>query len=264
MTLSLQDVTFGYRAGAPTVSGVSFEVEPGRTLALVGESGSGKSTVARLVMGLLRPWSGAIAFDGQRLEALGERERRPWRRVMQMVFQDPGGSLNPRRTVLQSVGEAFAIHPEAAGGKSVIPSSGRGRGWGQQVEHGVLELLERVGLGRDHLHRYPHEFSGGQRQRISIARALAPRPKLLVLDEPTSALDVSVQAQILNLLVELQRDLQMGYLFITHDMGVVAHMADAVGVMQRGQLVELGAAEQVLERPSHEYTRALLDSVLAD
>ncbi|MBM3463493.1 MAG: ABC transporter ATP-binding protein [Armatimonadetes bacterium] len=227
------------------VDEVSFEISRGDTFALVGESGSGKSTMARLVMGLLQPENGEVVFDGQRIDHLDERARRPFRRRMQMVFQDPGGSLNPRRTVRETLCEPFVIHQPGQ----------------RDLDEKVLALVSRVGLSGEHLDRYPHEFSGGQRQRISIARALALNPEFIVLDEPTSALDVSVQAQILNLLQDLQRDLGLTYLFISHDIAVVAHLSDHVGVMRQGRLVEVGPADQVLHAPSDPYTRALLDSI---
>jgi ABC-type oligopeptide transport system ATPase subunit len=236
--------------GAPlrAVNEVSLTVRRGETYALVGESGSGKSTLARLVMGLLEPSAGSIRFDGQQLEKLGASQKLALRRRMQMVFQDPGASLNPRKTVRDVLFEPFIIHQPGVHSKA-------------QLEERATELLETVGLAHEHLGRYPHQFSGGQRQRIAVARALALSPEFLVLDEPTSALDVSVQAQILNLLTDLQRTLGLTYLLITHDMGVVAYLADRVGVMHRGRLVEEGDAEQVLHKPQQTYTQLLLSSI---
>jgi len=249
MLLDVRDVAIVYGKHR-AVDGVSFSVERGQTYALVGESGSGKSSLARAVMGLVPVAGGEIVLDGTRLDALSERQRRPYRRRLQMVFQDPGASLNPRRTILQTLTEPFVIHePSMAAAER---------------DRRAAEMVERVGLSPEHLRRYPHEFSGGQRQRLSLARALALRPDLLVLDEPTSALDVSVQAQILNLLVDLQRDLGLTCLFITHDLAVVAHMADFVGVMKSGRLVETGDAREVLGSPREAYTRNLLDSIPAD
>lgn len=245
--LVVRDLRFRYPGSARwIVDDVSLEVEAGGTFALVGESGSGKSTLVRLVMGLLRPQEGTIVFDDVRLERMTESERRPRRAEMGMVFQDPAGSFNPRRTILQALAEPFEIHRR---------EMKRG-----EIADEALHMLETVGLGGDHLNRYPHELSGGQRQRVSIARALALRPRLVLLDEPTSALDVSVQAQILNLLLELQRSLGLAYLFVSHDLAVVAYMADTIGVMQGGRLVETARTESLLAAPRTDYTRALLDA----
>ncbi len=233
----------------PTVDDVSLEVESGRTFALVGESGSGKSTLLRLVMGLLDPIGGEIHFAKRRVDKMTPVERRPLRAEMAMVFQDPAASLNPRRTVFQALSEPFEVHRENT------PRS--------QIEEEAVHLLETVGLHADHLVRFPHELSGGQRQRVSIARALALRPKLLLLDEPTSALDVSVQAQVLNLLVELQRSLSLAYLFVSHDLAVVAHIADTIGVMQAGRLVESAPTRALLAEPRTDYTRDLLNAFCA-
>jgi len=228
------------------VDGVSFTVERGETLGLVGESGSGKSTLSRTVLQLLEPTSGSIRFEGREIAGLSRREMRPLRREMQMVFQDPYASLNPRKRVGQIVGDPLRLQGEASGAEL------RGR---------VQELLGKVGLSPEHYDRYPHEFSGGQRQRIGIARALALRPKLIVADEPVSALDVSIQAQIVELLDDLQEEFGLTYVFVAHDIGVVRHVSDRIAVMYKGEIVEEGPADQVCERPSHPYTEALLAAV---
>jgi len=227
------------------VDDVSVAVGPGETLALVGESGCGKTTVARAVLQLVRPTAGSIRFQGKDLSTLGSRERRALRRDAQVVFQDPYSSLNPRMTVHDLVAEPLRVHVSLSA---------------SDLEARVLSLLEMVGLGTQHLWRRSHEFSGGQCQRIAIARALALEPKLLVLDEPTSALDVSVQARILFLLDELQRDLKIAYLFIAHDLAVVKAMAHSIAVMYLGRLVEQGPASLVFADPRHPYTVALLGS----
>ncbi len=229
------------------VDGVSFEIARGRTFSLVGESGSGKSTVARLIVGLYAPTRGAVAFDGRDLGRLSRAEQRPLRRRMQMIFQDPYASLNPRWRVASIIAEPIRAHRLAAGRRAR-----RAR---------VDELLRQVGLAPADGDRYPHEFSGGQRQRISIARALASAPEFLICDEPTSALDVSVQAQILNLMRELQQRLGLIYLFISHNLAVVAHMSDEVGVMYLGAIVERAPARTLFARPRHPYTKLLLDTV---
>jgi oligopeptide transport system ATP-binding protein len=228
------------------VDGVSVGIAPGETMGLVGESGSGKSTLGRLILRLLEPTSGRIVFDGRDLATLGRHEMRQLRRQMQIVFQDPYASLNPRMRVGAIVGEGIEIHKLA---------KGRAR------QERLVELLRMVGLEADALDRYPHEFSGGQRQRIGIARALAVNPRFLVLDEPVSALDVSIQAQIINLLQDLQEQLNLTYLFIAHDLRVVEHISRRVAIMYLGKIVELGTSEQIYTNARHPYTRALLSAV---
>ena len=218
----------------------------GETLGLVGESGCGKSTLCRTVLQLLEPTSGSVRFEGREIAGLSRRQMRPLRREMQMVFQDPYASLNPRKRVGQIVGDPLKLQGVASGG---------------ELRRQVQELLERVGLSSEHYNRYPHEFSGGQRQRIGIARALALKPKLIVADEPVSALDVSIQAQIVNLLDDLQDELGLTYVFVAHDIGVVRHVSDRIAVMHEGKIVEEGPADQVCEHPSHPYTKTLLAAV---
>ena len=230
------------------VDGVSFTIERGRTLALVGESGCGKSTVARLLVGLYAPTRGAVMFDGQATDAARKAgELRTLRRRMQMIFQDPYASLNPRWKVLDIVGEPLREHGLFSG-----PDELRGK---------VGDLLASVGMAAADGEKFPHQFSGGQRQRISIARALATQPEFLVCDEPTSALDVSVQAQVLNIMKDLQRSRGLTYLFISHNLAVVRHVSDQVGVMYLGRLVELSDKAELFARPRHPYTRMLLDAI---
>ncbi|HEX2045896.1 MAG TPA: ATP-binding cassette domain-containing protein [Gaiellaceae bacterium] len=228
------------------VDGVSFEITHGRTLGLVGESGSGKSTTGYCILQLMKPTSGSVRFDGKELTELPREELRRMRREMQIVFQDPYSSLDPRMTVGNIVAEPLEVH-----------GIGTRRSRGETVRR----LLEVVGFNPNYTNRYPHEFSGGQRQRIGIARALALNPKLIVCDEPVSALDVSIQAQILNLLKDLQRDFGLTYLFISHDLAVVRTMSDEIAVMNQGELVEVGPAEQVYLNPKDEYTKALFTAV---
>ena len=228
------------------VDGVSFSVARGETLGLVGESGSGKSTLSRTILQLLEPSSGSVRFDGREIAGLSRRQMRPLRAQMQMVFQDPYSSLNPRKRIGQIVGEPLRIQGVLSGREL------RGR---------VHGLLERVGLSAAHYQRYPHEFSGGQRQRVGIARALALEPKLVIADEPVSALDVSIRAQILDLLAELQDEFGLTYVFVAHDIGVVRHVSDRIAVMHDGKIVEQGPADQVCERPSDPYTKTLLAAV---
>ena len=229
------------------VDDVSFTVEEGTTVGLVGESGSGKTTIGRALLKLTPATSGQALFRGKDILPLPENEFRPLRGEMQMIFQDPFGSLNPRHTIFQIIGEALEIH---------FPELSR-----KDREARVADLLKKVGLKPEMMHRYPHEFSGGQRQRIGIARALAVEPKFIVCDEPVSALDVSVQAQIVNLLQDLQEQLGLTYLFIAHDLAVVEHISDSVLVMHHGKIVEAAPAEQIYEAPQHEYTRKLLAAV---
>jgi oligopeptide/dipeptide ABC transporter ATP-binding protein len=237
--------------GRPTsfvraVDGVSFHVDPGETLALVGESGCGKSTVSRLVLRLIEPDAGSISFEGRDLLALDANELRAFRRQAQIIFQDPYASLNPRMTVGQILGEPLALH-------GLVPAA--------QRRARIEELLRLVGLEPRVARRYPHEFSGGQRQRIAIARALAVEPKLIICDEPVSALDVSIRSQILNLLRDLQDRLGLSYIFVSHDLAVVKHIADRVAVMNLGGIVETAETEALFAAPRHPYSRALLSAI---
>jgi oligopeptide/dipeptide ABC transporter ATP-binding protein len=237
----------GRVAGAiRAVDGVSFDVRRGETLGLVGESGSGKTTTGRAILRLIEPTAGSVQFDGRDVLAMNGREMRAFRRRAQIVFQDPFGSLNPRMTVGDTLREVLLVHRLAAR---------------NQLDARISQVLDLVGLLPAHANRYPHEFSGGQRQRIGIARALAVEPDLIICDEPVSALDVSVQAQVLNLLADLQARLDLAMLFIAHDLGVIEHVSDRVAVMYLGRIVELAPARQLVDSPRHPYTRALLSAV---
>ena len=228
------------------VDGISFDLKPKQTLGLVGESGCGKTTAGRTIIRLLEPTGGEVLFNGNNLARLSPADLRVERRNMQIIFQDPYSSLNPRMTAGAIVGEALAIHGVARGA---------------ELRSRVHELLKRVGLQAEHMDRYPHEFSGGQRQRIGIARAIALNPRFIVCDEPVSALDVSIQAQVINLLENLQEEFDLSYLFIAHDLSMVRHISDRVAVMYLGKIVEIGSRDELFENPLHPYTFALLSAV---
>ncbi|HEY6771679.1 MAG TPA: dipeptide ABC transporter ATP-binding protein [Solirubrobacterales bacterium] len=233
-------------ASVKAVDDVSLTLREGETLGLVGESGCGKSTLCRTLVQLLEPTSGSVKYNGRELVGLSRRNLRPVRREIQMIFQDPYASLNPRKRVGQIIGDPIHLHGLASG---------------NQLRREVQELMERVGLQPEHYNRYPHEFSGGQRQRIGIARALALRPKLIIADEPVSALDVSIQAQIINLLEDLQDEFDLSYIFVAHDLGVVRHVSDRIAVMYLGKIVERSPADLLYDRPVHPYSVALLSAV---
>ncbi|MGP9018803.1 ABC transporter ATP-binding protein [Streptomyces sp. BR1] len=243
-----QGILFKKQIGAvKAVDGVSFDLYQGETLGIVGESGCGKSTVAKLLMTLERATAGEVFYKGQDITKLSGRALKAVRRNIQMVFQDPYTSLNPRMTVGDIIGEPFEIHPEVA------PKGDRRKR--------VQELLDVVGLNPEYINRYPHQFSGGQRQRIGIARGLALNPEIIICDEPVSALDVSVQAQVINLMEKLQDEFNLSYIFIAHDLSIVRHISDRVGVMYLGKMAEIGTDEEIYEHPTHPYTQALLSAV---
>jgi len=250
LALELDQLDVAYRVRGidrQVLRGVSLAVRPGETVGLVGESGCGKSTTARLVTRLIEPTSGSINFDGVEIAGLKRRQLKPLRREMQMIFQDPYSSLNPRKTVGSIIGEPFQIHGVEKDEK--------------KRKRLVQDLMDTVGLNPEHYNRLPHQFSGGQRQRIGVARAIALKPKLIVADEPVSALDVSIQAQVINLLRDLQRELGLTIIFIAHDLSVVRHVCDRVAVMYLGKIVEMASSEDLYGHPRHPYTGALLSAV---
>ncbi|MFD9592840.1 ABC transporter ATP-binding protein [Kitasatospora sp. NPDC059973] len=243
-----QGIVFKKQVGAvKAVDGISFELRKGETLGIVGESGCGKSTLAKVLMNLERATSGQVLFKGEDITRLSGAGLKAVRRNIQMVFQDPYTSLNPRMTVGDIIGEPYEIHPEVA------PKGDRRKA--------VQDLLDVVGLNPEYINRYPHQFSGGQRQRIGIARGLALKPELIICDEPVSALDVSVQAQVINLLEQLQSEFELSYMFIAHDLSIVRHISDRVGVMYLGKMVEIGTEDEIYSHPTHPYTQALLSAV---
>ena len=233
-------------ASCKAVDGVSLTIEPGETLGLVGESGCGKSTLGKTIARLYEPTEGTIHFEGANLSSMSRRQLKPYRREIQMIFQDPYESLNPRHTIGSIVEEPFVV---------------QGMGTREERRQWVSDLLRKVGLNESAAQRYPFEFSGGQRQRIGIARSLALKPKLLICDEPVSALDVSIQSQVLNLLMELQREMGLSYLFISHDLAVVKHISDRIAVMYLGRIVELAPSEEIYSNPIHPYTKALISAI---
>jgi peptide/nickel transport system ATP-binding protein len=261
--LEIRDLSKIFSRNVRAVDDVSFDIRPGETLGLVGESGSGKSTLGRLILRLIEPTSGSIRFEGRDLQAAASGDMRRLRRDLQVIFQDPFASLDPRWRVGDIIAEPLLIHRNTASGDSrlrlnaldSLEKSGRAR-----LDSRVTELLRAVGLDESARRRYPHEFSGGQRQRIGIARALAVRPKFIVCDEPVSALDVSVGAQIINLLAQLQRDFRLTYLFISHSMPVVRYLATRIAVMYKGKIVEIGDTDLITTNPVHPYTRNLLEA----
>ena len=244
------DITGGFfarpQARVHAVENISFEIKPGETLAMVGESGCGKSTTGRTLVGLEKAAAGSVKFDGEELVGKTADQLKPFRREMQMIFQDPYSSLNPRKTAGSSIGEPMIVH---------------GLATKEEAKELVMDLLLKVGLGPEHYSRYPHEFSGGQRQRLSIARALGLRPRMIIADEAVSALDVTIQAQVVNLMMDLQEELGLAYLFISHDMAVVERISHRVAVMYLGEIVEIGPRRQVFGDPQHSYTQKLLAAV---
>ncbi|MBA9088176.1 peptide/nickel transport system ATP-binding protein/oligopeptide transport system ATP-binding protein [Fontibacillus solani] len=248
--LTLENLKKYYPSDVKAVDGVSFQIYPGETLGLVGESGSGKSTIGKMIVGLEKPTDGRILFDGRDISGLSSKEMMNLRSELQIVFQDPYSSLNPRKRIADLLAEPLKVH-------RIVPA--------KDISGEVDRLLELVRLPRSSKNRYPHEFSGGQRQRIGIARALSLKPKLIICDEPVSALDVSIQAQILNLLKDLQKELNLTYLFIAHGLGAVKYVSDRIAVMHQGKIVEIGNKAEIFHDPKHPYTKALLDaSPIAD